>query len=43
VSPARYELRSYIPEDGILHGHRCGDLKCDLSFSVTLIRPSILS
>jgi hypothetical protein len=22
VSPVRYELGSYIPEDGILHSHR---------------------
>jgi hypothetical protein len=27
VSPVRYELGSYIPEDGILHSHRRGNLK----------------
>jgi hypothetical protein len=27
VFPVRYELRSYIPEDGILHSHRRENLK----------------
>jgi hypothetical protein len=27
VSPVRYELGFYIPEDGILHSHRRGNLK----------------
>jgi hypothetical protein len=27
VSPVRYELRFYIPEDGILHSHRRENLK----------------
>jgi hypothetical protein len=27
VSPVRYELRFHIPEDGILHSHRRGNLK----------------
>jgi hypothetical protein len=27
VSPVKYELGFYIPEDGILHSHRRGDLK----------------
>jgi hypothetical protein len=27
VSPVRYELYFYIPEDGILHGHRRENLK----------------
>jgi hypothetical protein len=27
VSPAKYELGFYIPEDDILHSHRCGNLK----------------
>jgi hypothetical protein len=27
VSPVRYELGSYIPEDGILHSHRRENLK----------------
>jgi hypothetical protein len=28
MSPVRYELRFYIPEDGILHSHRRENLKC---------------
>jgi hypothetical protein len=27
VSPVRYELGFYIPEDGILHSHRLENLK----------------
>jgi hypothetical protein len=27
VSPVKYELVSYIPEGGILHSHRRGNLK----------------
>jgi hypothetical protein len=27
VSPVKYVLGSYIPEDGILHSHRRGNLK----------------
>jgi hypothetical protein len=27
MSPVRYELGFYIPEDGVLHGHRRGNLK----------------
>jgi hypothetical protein len=27
MSPVRYELGFYIPEDDILHGHRCDNLK----------------
>jgi hypothetical protein len=27
VSPVRYELGFYIPEDGIIHSHRREDLK----------------
>jgi hypothetical protein len=27
VSPVKYELGFYIPEDGILHIHRRGNLK----------------
>jgi hypothetical protein len=27
VSPVKYELGSYIPEDGILHSHRCENLR----------------
>jgi hypothetical protein len=27
VSPVKYELGIYIPEDDILHSHRCENLK----------------
>jgi hypothetical protein len=27
VSPVRYELGFYIPEDGTLHSHHCENLK----------------
>jgi hypothetical protein len=27
MSPVKYELGSYIPEDGILHNDRCETLK----------------
>jgi hypothetical protein len=27
MSPVRYELGSYIPEDGILHSQRCENFK----------------
>jgi hypothetical protein len=27
MSPVKYELGFYIPEDGILHSHRRDDLK----------------
>jgi hypothetical protein len=27
MSPLRYELGFYIPEDAILHSHRCENLK----------------
>jgi hypothetical protein len=27
VSPVRYELGIYIADDGILHSHRCDNLK----------------
>jgi hypothetical protein len=27
VSPVRYELSFYVPEDGILHSHRRGNIK----------------
>jgi hypothetical protein len=29
VSPVRYELGFYVPEDGILHSHCREDLRCD--------------
>jgi hypothetical protein len=46
VSPVKYELGFYIPEDDILHSHRRGNLKSYmmptlLPFTVThyMIRP----
>jgi hypothetical protein len=30
VSPVKYELGFYIPEDDILHSHRREDLKSDI-------------
>jgi hypothetical protein len=32
VSPVKYELGSYIPEDYILHSHRRGNLKSYIVF-----------
>jgi hypothetical protein len=32
VSPVKYELGSYIPEDDILHSQRRGDLKSYIVF-----------
>jgi hypothetical protein len=35
VSPVKYEMGFYIPEDGILHSHRRGNLKSyTISFPV---------
>jgi hypothetical protein len=34
VSPVRYELRFYIPEDYILHSHRREHLK---SYNITMV------
>jgi hypothetical protein len=33
VSPVKYELGFYIPEDGILHGHRREILKSDIALT----------
>jgi hypothetical protein len=33
VSPVKYELGSYIPEDDILHSHRCENLKSYIALS----------
>jgi hypothetical protein len=38
VSPVKYELGFYIPEDGILHSDRREDLKSFISS--TLVRKS---
>jgi hypothetical protein len=39
VSPVRYELGSYIPEDDILHSHRREDLKSYIALTGwTLLR-----
>jgi hypothetical protein len=32
VSPVKYELRFYIPQDDILHSHCRGNLKSDIEF-----------
>jgi hypothetical protein len=37
VSPVRYELGLYIPEDGILHSHRHENLKSFFVVSVSYI------
>jgi hypothetical protein len=34
MSPVRYELGFYIPEDGILHSYRCEDLKSYIALTV---------
>jgi hypothetical protein len=34
VSPVRYELVFYIPEDGVLHSHRRENLKSYIDLSV---------
>jgi hypothetical protein len=33
VSPVRYELRFYIPQDGILHSHHREILKCYIALT----------
>jgi hypothetical protein len=33
VSPVKYELGFCIPEDGILHSHRRGNLKCYIALT----------
>jgi hypothetical protein len=35
VSPVRYELRMFIPEDGTLHSHRRESLKCYIFSTVS--------
>jgi hypothetical protein len=37
VSPVKYELSFYIPEDDILHSHRRENLKCHIN-AVHVIR-----
>jgi hypothetical protein len=37
VSPVKYELGSYIPEDGILHSHRRESLKSYVFICLVLI------
>jgi hypothetical protein len=41
MSPLRYDLRFYIPEDGILHSHRRENLKSSL-FSHVFHLPTFL-
>jgi hypothetical protein len=38
VSPVKYELSFYIPEDAILHSYRRENLKCYISVTVLLKR-----
>jgi hypothetical protein len=33
MSPVRYELGFYIPEDGVLHNHRLENLKCYIALT----------
>jgi hypothetical protein len=37
VSPVKYELGFNIPEDGILHNHRCENLKSYLTMINAII------
>jgi hypothetical protein len=37
VSPVKYEMGFYIPEDSIFHSHRCEYLKSYMSFTVSTI------
>jgi hypothetical protein len=42
MSPVRYELGSYIPEDGIVHSRRHGNLKSNklyIDSSSILVEP----
>jgi hypothetical protein len=47
MSPLRYELGVYIPEDGILHSHRLENLKyynhlfCFRHFLLTFLSPIV--
>jgi hypothetical protein len=38
MSPVRYELGFYIPEDDILHSYRCEDLKSYKDYGIFLIQ-----
>jgi hypothetical protein len=40
VSPVRYELRFYIPEEGILHSHHSENLKSYTSLSIWALQRS---
>jgi hypothetical protein len=39
VSPVKYELRFYIPEDGIHHSHRRESLKSYIRILIFVINP----
>jgi hypothetical protein len=39
VSPVKYELGSYIPEDGILHSHRRENLKSYIEYTLIRLLP----
>jgi hypothetical protein len=36
MSPVRYELGFYIPEEGILHSHRHENLECYIALTLGL-------
>jgi hypothetical protein len=39
VSPVRYELGFYIPEDGTLHSHRRGNLESYITLTGWALQP----
>jgi hypothetical protein len=41
VSPVKYELGFYIPEDDILHSHRRGHLKSYIVQHISYVREAI--
>jgi hypothetical protein len=43
VSPVRYELGFYIPEDGTLHSDRCEHLKFDIALTGWAVKTSNLT
>jgi hypothetical protein len=43
VSPVKYKLGSYIPEDDILHSDRHGNIKSYIDFSHNGLSPSLSS
>jgi hypothetical protein len=43
VSPVKYELSFYIPEDDILHSHRRENLKPYINLDINLTVVSLIS